>query len=104
MYDVCHGKAYNNLLIPANSHLHCNGRHHIPSCRNMLWLLVVHRTVSGLVLSVVVMWLLKSQCFWVVMQCSVDKFHLHPEDGRSRFFQNVFTCLPEYRASHARQP
>ena len=103
MYDVCHGKAYDILLIPSNSHLHCNSRHNTPLCRNLLWLLVVHRTVSGLVLSVLVMWSLRSQC-WAVMPCSVDKFHLHPEGGDSRFFQNVFTCLPEYKTSHARQP
>jgi len=37
MYDVCHGKAYDILLIPANSHLHCNSRHNTPMCRNLLW-------------------------------------------------------------------
>jgi len=48
MCDVCHGKAYDILLIPANSHLYCNSRHNTLRCRNLLWLLVVYRTVSGL--------------------------------------------------------
>lgn len=45
-------------------------------------------------LSVLVIWLLRPQCLWDVMPCSVDKFHLYPADGGIRFFQVFVPVYP----------